>query len=68
MLSLSLSAIGWFVIMAFDLQFIKIITHYKKINYNINVLRQTACLVVNPITVGNFGFLFNCTPAGRTSD
>ena len=30
-------------------QFIKIISHYKKIGYNINVLRQTACLVVNPI-------------------
>ena len=28
----------------------------------------TACLVVNPITVGNFSFLFNCTPVGRTSD
>ena len=30
--------------------------------------QQTACLVVNPITVGNFAFLFNCTPMGRTSD
>ena len=34
----------------------------------INALQQTACLVVNPITVGNFAFLFNCTPVGRTSD
>ena len=25
-------------------------------------------LVVNPITVGNFAFLFNCTLVGRTSD
>ena len=49
-------------------QFIEIISHYKKIGYNINVLQQTACLVVNPITVGNFAFLFNCTPVGRTSD
>ena len=49
-------------------QFIKIISHYKKIGYNINVLQQTACLVVNPITVGNFAFLFNCTPVGWTSD
>ena len=44
----------------FSAQFIKIISHYKKIGYNINVLQQTACLVVNPITVGNFAFLFNC--------
>ena len=52
----------------FSAQFIKIISHYKKIGYNINVLQQTACLVVNPITVGNFSFLFNCTPVGRTTD
>ena len=32
------------------------------------VLQQTPFLVVNPITVGNFAFLFNCTPVGRTSD
>ena len=36
----------------FSAQFIKIISHYKKIGYNSNVLQQTACLVVNPITVG----------------
>ena len=48
-------------------QFIKIISHYKRIGYNINVLQQTACLVVNPIAVGSFVFLFNCTPVGWTS-
>ena len=37
---------------------------YKKIGYNINVIRQTACMVDNPITVNNFASLFNCTPAG----
>ena len=52
----------------FSAQFIKIISHYKKIGYIINVLQQTACLVVNPITVGNFAFLFNFTLVGRTSD
>ena len=51
----------------FSAQFIKIISHYKKIGYNINVLQHTACLVVNLIMVGNFAFLFNCTPVGRTS-
>ena len=44
----------------FSAQFIKIIFHYKKIGYNINVL--------HPFTVGNFAFLFNCTPVGWTSD
>ena len=48
-------------------QFIKIISHYKKIGYNNNVLQQTACMVVKPITVGNFAFLFNCTPVGGTA-
>ena len=41
---------------------------YKKIGYNINVLQQTACLVVNPVTVGNFAFVCNCKPVGRTPD
>ena len=27
----------------------------------IDVLRQTACLVVNPIKVNNFAYLFDCT-------
>ena len=52
----------------FSAQFIIMISYYKKIGYNINVLQQTACLVVNPITVGNFAFLFNCTTVGRFSD
>ena len=52
----------------FSAQFIKMISHNKKIGYNTNVLQQTASLVVNPITVGNFAFLLNCTAVGRTSD
>ena len=40
----------------FSAQCIKIISHYKKIGNSINVLQQTACLVVNPITVGKFAF------------
>ena len=37
---------------------------YKKIGYNINVLQQTACFVINPITVHNFAFLFNLHASG----
>ena len=48
----------------FSSQFRKIILRYKKIGYNIDVIRQTACMVVNPIMVNNFDSLFNCTPAG----
>ena len=52
----------------FPYHFKKIIVRYKKIGYNINVLRQTVCLVVNPIKVNIFVFLFDCTTVGRTSD
>ena len=49
-------------------QFRKVIVRYKRIEYNINIMRQSACLVFNPITVNNFASLFNCTPVGRASD
>ena len=52
----------------FSDQFRKIIVRYKRIGYNINIMRQSACLVFNPITVNNFTSLFNCTPVGRASD
>ena len=52
----------------FSDQFRKILVRYKRIGYNINIMRQSACLVFNPITVNNFASLFNCTPVGRASD
>ena len=51
----------------FSAQFIKIISHYKRIGYGIDVLQQTACLVVGPVTVGGFAFLFSWAPVGRAS-
>ena len=52
----------------FPYHFKKIIVRYKKICYNVDVLQQTACLVVNPIKVNSFAYLFNCTTVGRASD
>ena len=52
----------------FPYHFKKIIIRYKKIGYNINVMRQIACLVVNPIKFNSFAYLFDCTTVGRTSD
>ena len=52
----------------FSARFIGVISHYKRIGYNIGVLRRTACLVVGPVAVGGFAFLFGCTPVGRASD
>ena len=44
------------------------VVRYKMIGYNINVLQQIVCLVVNPIKVKNFAYLFDCTTVGRASD
>ena len=52
----------------FSFHFRKIITRYKRIGYNLNVMRQSACLVFNPIMVDNNAAFFNCTPVGRASD
>ena len=52
----------------FSFQFRKIITRYRRIGYNLNVMRQSVCLVFNPIMVDNYAAFFNCTPVGRASD
>ena len=52
----------------FSLQFGKIISRYRRIGYNLNVMRQSACLVFNPIMVDNYAAFFNCTPVGQASD
>ena len=53
----------------FSAPFIKIISHTKiGYGYNVDVVRQTACMAVSLITAGNFAFLFHCTLAGGTSD
>ena len=52
----------------FPYHFKKIIVRNKKIGYNISVLRQAECLVVNLIKVNSFAYLFNCTTVCRTSD
>ena len=46
----------------FSDQLRKIIMRYKHIGYNLNVMRQSACLVINPITIDGPAALFNCTP------
>ena len=52
----------------FPYHFKKIIIRYKKIGFNTDVLRQSACLVVNPSKVNNFAYLFDCTTVGRAPD
>ena len=52
----------------FSDQFRKIIMRYKLIGYNLNVMRQSACLGNNQITVDGYASLFNSTPVDRASD
>ena len=52
----------------FSYHFKKNIVHYNKICYNIDVVRQTVCLVVNPTKVNNIAYLFDCTAVGQASD
>ena len=54
-----------YVCNSFSTQFRTIILRYIKIGYNINVIRQNACMVVNPITVNNFASSFGSTLADR---
>ena len=52
----------------FSFHFRKIITRFRPIGYHlVNVMRQTAYLVFNPIMVDNYAAFFNCTPVGRAS-
>ena len=52
----------------FSSQFRKVIMRYKRIGYNLNVMRQSAFLAINPIMVDSFAALFNCTRVDRASD
>ena len=52
----------------FSDQFRKIIIRHKRIGYDLNVMRQSACLVINPIPVDTFAAPFNCTPVDQASN
>ena len=52
----------------FSEQFRKLINRNKRIGYSLDIMRQTACLVVNPIIVDGYASLLNCTTAARASD
>ena len=52
----------------FSDQFKKIVKCYIKVGYNLDVMRQSACPVLNPITGYSYGFLFNCTMVCQASD
>ena len=49
----------------FQTLFPKRIKHFRKKGYDPTILQRTACLVVDPFTVGNHAFLFNCALTGN---
>ena len=52
----------------FSDQFKKIVKRYIRVGYNLDIMRQSACLVLNPVMVYTYDFLFNCTTVGQASD
>ena len=52
----------------FSDQFKIIVTRYIRFGYNLDIMRQSACLVLTPITVYSYGFLFNYPTVGQASD
>ena len=52
----------------FSVQFKKIVKRYIRVGYNLDIMRQYACLFLNPLTIYSYGFLFNCTTVGQALD
>ena len=54
----------------FSEEFIKVKQRYKctGCTCNLNVMRQSTCLLINPITVNHFADFFNCMPVDAASD
>ena len=48
----------------FSEQFRKLINRYKRIGYSLDIMQQTACLVVNPIIVDGYASLFKLHDSG----
>ena len=51
----------------FSDQYKTIINRYKKVGYDMFIIQQSGCLVVNPIIVYSYGFLFKYTMVGLAS-
>ena len=49
-------------------QFKKIVKHCVGVGGGLDVMRQSACLVLGPIPACGCGFLFGCRAVGQASD
>ena len=46
----------------------RIVNRLKRAGYSLNIMRQTACLVFNPIMGEGYAALFSCTAVIQASD
>ena len=46
----------------------RIVKSFKRAGYSLDIMRQTACLVFNPIMVEGYAALFRCTAVVQASD
>ena len=51
-----------------DLASISIVNRFKRAGYSLDIMRQTACLVFNPIMVEGYAALYSCTAVVQASD
>ena len=45
-----------------------IVNRFKRAGYSLDIMRQTACLVFNPLMVKGYGALFSCMAVVQASD
>ena len=48
--------------------FKRIVNPFRRAGYTLDIMRQTACLVFNPIMVDGYAVLFSCTGVVQASD
>ena len=48
--------------------FKRIVNRFKRAGYTLDIIRQTACLVFNPIMIEGYAALFSCTAVVQASD
>ena len=48
--------------------FKRIVNRFKRAWYSLNMMRQTACLVFNPIMVEGYAAFFSCTAVVQATD
>ena len=46
----------------------RIVNRFKRAGYSFDIMRQTTCLVFNPIMVEGYAALFSCTAVVHASD